>query len=368
MNNGWRRLCRACIAAIAVSAGAASAQPHSDHDLEAEKARVDSLNRAVLWHDVVALNAAARVADVAFAAVGRNIVTPIEIAWTLADSLPELVAVAARPIAGTADAGEELGRRGGGLLRDPIALHTTIAGSWILERQGRLVSLRGTQVDSVQLDLQNRTPRDLAVGDAGLVHVLTDRDVRVWSQSAQGPPLWTMELPAALLPAVAVAVSARGEIFVAGAGKTAVAVFDLGARGRYTMVRSCTAAQAGIGAAGGITLLEAMLLPVTGREGWVAEDRFVTVSDRSRGALVVLDAATLARVGRVDLRGDLDAVQPGRLDVNNRGQVALVDAARGMAWALPTRVLATAMETSTIRWRQIGSSADAAGDSTRTGP
>jgi hypothetical protein len=251
VNRAERRSRGAGIAAILFGAGVAAAQPHTSHDLEAEKARVDSLNRAVLWHEIVPLNATSRVADVAFAAVGRNIVTPIEIAWTLVDSLPELVAVAARPIAGTADPGEELGRRGAGLLRQPIALHTTTAGSWILERDGRLVALRGTQVDSVRLDLQGGAALDLAVGDAGLVHVLTDRDVRVWAQPAQGAALWTMALPATLLPARAIAVSARGEIYVAGAGKMALAVFDLGAGGRYTLVRSTTAAKAGIARAAG---------------------------------------------------------------------------------------------------------------------
>jgi len=347
--------------AAAVGCTTAVAQPHSDHDLESERARADSLNRAVLWHDVVPLAAASRVVDVAFAAVGRNIVTPVEIAWALADSAPELVAMAARPIAGTADAGEELGRRGAGLLRHPIALHTTTAGSWVLERDGRLVSLRGAQVDSVRLELGGYPARDLAVGDAGLVHVLTERDVRVWAQTAQGAPLWTMALPPALLPARALAVSARGEIYVVGGGKTALAVFDLGRTGKYAVVRSCTAAQAQLQAPGGITLLESMLLPVPGREGWVAEDRYVAVTDGNPGALVVLDAATLRRAGRTALAPDLPDITPGRLDVNNRGQVAVVDRARGGAWALPTRVLAAALDTAPIRWRRIG---PAAADST----
>jgi hypothetical protein len=111
-----------------------------------------------------------------------------------------------------------------------------------------------------------------------------------------------------------------------------------------------------------------MLLPITGREGWVAEDRFVTLSDPDRGALVVLDAKTLSRVGRVELRGDLPGVQPGRLDVNNRGQAALVDAASGRAWALPTRILATALAAATIRWRDIGTASASSGDTLGTGP
>jgi hypothetical protein len=276
--------------------------------------------------------------------------------------------MAARPIAGTADAGEELGRRGSGSLRQPIALHATTAGSTVLERDGRLMTFRGSEVDSVGLDLGGKAARDLAVGDAGLIYVLTETEVRVWSQTQRGAPLWKMTLPPALLPAVALTVSARGEIFVCGNGKTAVAVFDLDARGRYAVQRQCTATQAGLRAAGGVSLLEAMLLPIPGREGWVNEDRYLVVSDRTDRTLVALDAKSLRPVGRAALAADLPDAVPGRLDVNNRGQVALVDAERGLAWSLPTRVLASALEQAPIRWRRIGAADSTASDTTRTRP
>ena len=348
------------------------AQPHSTVDVRAEQARVDSLNRAVIFSSVVPLAPGTHVADVAFAAVGRNVVTPVEIAWVLADSVAEMVAVAARPMAGTADAGEELGRRAAGVLHRPIAMHSTQTGSWVLERSGRLLVLSGAQVDSCRLDLGGHAPRDLAVSNSGLVHVLTDRDVRVWPARDGGAPLWTVPLPPALLPSVAVATSSRGEIYVCGAGKTALVVFDLGPDGRYGVTRTATRAATKLGEPGGVTLLEAMLLPVPGREGWVPEDRFVALTDRKQAALVVFDAQTLRRIGSAAIATEVQGVAPGRLDISNRGQVAVVDMTRAAAHSLPTRVLASVLENAGIRWRRIGPAGSpdstAARDSTATRP
>jgi hypothetical protein len=342
-------------AALAVAVVAA-AQPH-DHEHpgeEAQKARADSLGRAAIWGEVVQFtDAKVRVTDVAFAASGRNILTAVQMVWLLADSLPELVAMAARPMAGTAEPGEELGRRGADILRRPVALHTNTKGSWVVERDGRIAVLQSNALDTLQLRLAGRAARDLAVGTTGLLYVLTDRDVRVWPRAETAAPLWTIPLPPALLPAVALDVSARGDVYVVGTGKTALAVFALGASGAYRLARSVTAAQADVGAPGGVTLLEQMLLPLPGREGWVSEDRYVAMTDAKSGTLVVLDVPTLRVVGRSALAADAPGILAGRVDINNRGQVAVVDRSRGAAWVLPTRVLAAALAEAPLRWRRI---------------
>ena len=318
-------------------------------------AHTDSLNRAVLWNDVVRFATLSRVDDVAFTAAGRNIVTPVDIVWALADSTHDLVAVAARPITGTAEAGEEMGRRGAQLLRAPVALHVGMSGSFVLEKSGRLVVFRGgAVVDSIALATTASAPRDVFVSATGLVYILTTTDVRVFADPPGAAPLWTIALPPALVPAVACAVSARGEVFVAGEGKTALAVYDLDATGTYRKLRQATRVALGVDRVAGLTLLPALLLPIEGREGWVSEDRYVLLSDRGKRMLVTLDVPALHVVGRADLAVETPGLVPGRLDVSNRGQIALADAATGQAYSLPTRILASTLAGAPIRWRQIG--------------
>jgi len=354
-------LVAACAAVAASSRGPAPAVAQSGAQSQAE---LDSLNRAVLWNDIVAFRAAGRVADVAFTSVGRNIVTPVEMVWALADSTHELVALAARPIQGTAEAGEEMGRRGGKVLRAPVAMHSAPSGSYVLQADGRLVVLRsGAALDSVDLHLKPGTARDVCVSAGGLIYVLTRDDVRVYTDPP-GAPVWTFALPAALVPGVAFSVSTRGEVFVTGGGKQVLGLFDLDATGKYRLVRAATAAQLGAARPAGIMVVPALLLPVEGREGWVTEDRFVAVTDRDKRALLVLDAGTLKVVGRTDLTREAPGLDPGRIDISNRGQVAVVDARTSRGYSLPTRILASAMDTAPVKWRRIG----AVGDSTRAAP
>lgn len=327
------------------------------------QAELDSLNRAVLWNDVVSLSPAGRVADVAFTSVGRNIVTPVEMVWALADSTHEMVAIAARPIPGTAEAGEEMGRRGGRVLRVPVALHSAPSGSYVLQADGHVVVLRsGAVMDSVDLGLAPGAALDICVSTGGLVYVLARDEVRVYTDPPAQAPVWTFALPPALAPGVAFSVSTRGEVFVLGAGKQSLAMFDLDTTGKYRLVRAATAVQLGAARPAGIAVVPALLLPIEGREGWVTEDRFVAVTDRDKRALLVLDAGTLKVLGRTDLGKQAPGLEPGRIDISNRGQVAVVDARTQRAYSLPTRMLAAAMETAPVKWRRIG----AVGDSTQT--
>src|SRR5262245_44781165 len=261
---GARRLAGAGARVAALGLGLALAvrttaqEAHPPHEVDVEKAERDSANAAVLWGQVVGLPGPAPIADVAFAAVGRNIVTPVDIAWMVGGKPPELVAFAARPIPGTAAAGEELGRSGRANLQAPVALFAAPEGSTVLERDGCLVSLVSGSVDTLHLALGGQPALDLAIATTGLVHVLTARDVRIWPPGVGGAPLWTIALPPAAQPVTSLSVSARGEVYVAGGGKNVLTVFDLDAAGKHRVVRSRTAAQMGCKRATGIALLAAM--------------------------------------------------------------------------------------------------------------
>jgi len=55
------------------------------------------------------------------------------------------------------------------------------------------------------------------------------------------------------------------------------------------------------------------------------------------------------------------ALAPGRIDVSNRGQIAVADVASGAAYALPARLLAHMLEPAKVRWRSIDPDSIAAG-------
>jgi len=328
---------------------------------EAASPRPDSTTKIVLWDKIVRLAAdGGKVTDVAFVGLGRNVINPVEMVWMTAASHAGLVAVAARPIPGTAEAGEELGRRAENLLPQGQALSISLGGTAAVDAAGRVFVLRGGWTDSLQVPAGMAPVRDLALGATGLLYVLAGSQVLVYGQPPR-LPLWSFALRADLAPAVGLAVSVRGEVYVAGQGKTALAVYDLDAAGRFRRQRSATARSLGVTKVAGVALTPPMLLPIPGREGWEGEDRFVILSDSSQSALVTVDARTLVAVGRTGLQADLPGVVPGRVDASNRGQIACVDARGGGAWALPTRVLAGMVRSVPgLRWRIIP------GDSTST--
>jgi hypothetical protein len=155
------------------------------------------------------------------------------------------------------------------------------------------------------------------------------------------------------LPAAAITVSAGGTVFVAGRGALAVAAYELDARGVYKMVRSRTAKELHSQRPAGIAMTPNMLLPLPGREGWIGQDRFVVVSDAGRKSLVALEAKDLTAYASCDLGAEVPALVPGRIDVSNRGQIAVADATTGAAYALPARLLAQMLEPAKVRWRSI---------------
>lgn len=319
----------------------------------------------IFWTEPARLEGVSRAQDVAFLATGRNVISPTEVTWVLDGSTNDAVVAAAKPILDTAHAGDFLGRQGAGLLRQPVAIHVTARGRYVLERDGRMVVLRSgdAPADTFRLVSAADALQDLYVSLAGLVYVLGRDAVRVYADPPTGAPLWSFDLDAALVPAVSIAVSAKGEVFVAGGGSDVLGVYDVDATGRYSRRRGLRARTAAIQEVGGMALVPMLLLPVGTREGWFEEDRFVFLSDRAGGRIVALAAANLEVIGDFDVRRLVDAARPGRIDVSNRGQIAFVDTGSGAAHTLPGPVVAQLVEKVKVRWRSV-----VIGDSTHAAP
>jgi len=319
-------------------------------------------NRFIFWTEVAPLQSVQRAVDVAFASPGLNIVQPVDVAWVLDGAAQDVVGIAAKPIQDTAEAGEALGRFGAGILRAPIALAATESSRFVLEASGRLIVRRpthapppalATRFDSLTLALGRDRAVDLAVSSLGLIYVLAGNTIRVFADPPTGPPLWTFAVDAALRPAQALVVSMRGEVFVAGGGRDAIAVYDLDPTGKYRRVRGASALDLGVGGLTGIALSPMLLLPIDTREGWAGEDRFVIVSDPAGGRLLALEASNLTRLATFDVRAKQPDAVPGRLDVSNRGQIAYVDTKSGAATSLPAPVFAALIAPAKIRWREV---------------
>jgi hypothetical protein len=325
-------------------------------------AATPSNRRFVFWTETAALRGAERAVDVTFAHPNLNIVQPMEVAWVVDAAAQDVAAIATKPIQDTAEAGETMGRFGNGILRRPIAIAATETSRYVLEASGRLVVRRpthapppalATRFDSLALGLGRDQPLDLTVSSLGLIGVLAGNTVRIYTDPPAGAALYSFTVEPAVRPATALAVNMRGEIFVAGGGRDAIAVYDLDRSGKYRRVRSVTARALGVTALGGIAVSPMLLLPVDRREGWVQEDRFVVVSEPATGTLIALEAADLKPLARIDVRAEQPEASPGRLDVSNRGQIAYVDARSGAAVALPAPSFAALVQPAKIRWRAV---------------
>jgi large subunit ribosomal protein L21 len=104
---------RASVGLLLALAGAAAPGAAAQTGPSTPSAAPDSAQaRVVFWPEVTTLLKSGRVRDIAFQDPGLNIVPPIEMAWCADAQSRTLIAVATKPIAGTAEAGEEMGRRG----------------------------------------------------------------------------------------------------------------------------------------------------------------------------------------------------------------------------------------------------------------
>lgn len=308
--------------------------------------------KLIMFDEVVQVAAAGRALDVSFPTTGHDVVRPTSMVWIADPTQTGIRAIASRPIPETAKAGEFLGSRGEQFVRDTAALDVGPGSAVTLSERGRLVVVQAAGTDSADVarSVSLATAMDLDVSLTGLVAVLWGKRVAVYADVGSAP-LWTFELDEDLQPAVAIAAGSMGDLFVAGRGTIAVAAYELDAGGQFRRTRVLHAADLELESPGGIVVTPFMLLPIPGREGWVDQDRFVIVSDTSKGELVVVERSDFKFVGRFNLRQELPEMAPGRLDVSNRGQIALVDARTAEAYVLPTRVTATMVQDADFRWR-----------------
>ena len=308
----------------------------------------------VLFDEMVQVAADGRALDVSFAQGGFDVVTPSSIVWTLDPTAPGVWAMASRPIQDTAKAGERMGQLGGTAVRQGAALHVRAGqeGTYVLTPGGALLLLRDGKVDSTQAGATFAASADVDANASGVVAVLWGREVLVYV-AVPGAPLWRFNLEEDLLPAVGVAMGAAGEVVVAGRGAVAVAVYELDSEGQFRRRRVANAADLQLQALGGMELTPYMLLPEKGREGWVDQDRFVVLCDAEAGTLVALKRRDLQPLGRWDLRALLPGMAPGRLDVSNRGQIAIMDSRSGAAYVFPASVTLAMVAPDVPRWRNL---------------
>ena len=337
---------RLTVARVAVGLGSLAGATLRGQDTSPEDEAI------ILFSERVQVAADGRATDVSFATTGLEIIQPNDMVWIADPTAPGIAAVASRPIKDTAKAGEVMGRRGESALHRTAALHVGPDEVHAISEAGMLVALRSGWADSVRVGRGIARSADLDVSAPGLVCVLWGDTVSVYGEPPSAP-LWRFGLEKDVLPAVAVAISSAGEVFVAGRGEVAVAVYGLDDAGSFHRTRAARAADLKLRAVGGLEVSPFMLLPVPGREGWVDQDRFVFVTDSETGAVVVLERSDLKRVGRWDVRSELPGAAPGRLDLSNRGQIAYVDTRSGAAWVLPTRVTADLVSGAKIRWRVL---------------
>lgn len=303
-----------------------------------------------LFEERVQVSVAGRALDVDFRNTDIAVHPMDEIVWIADPTTTGIVGVASRPIFGTAKAGELMGRRAPELLRNTAAVAVTPRGVYAMSESGRLTVLGEHSADSLDVGQTLATAIDVDANSNGLIFVLWGSRVDVFTTPPQSP-LWSFEVDDDLKPAVALAASAAGEVFVAGRGTRALCVYELGASGQYERTRYVDAGSLELESAGGVVVTPFMLVPVEGREGWVDRDRFVLLSDSATGALIALERTDLGFVGRWDVRQNNPAAAPGRLATSNRGQIAYVDQRSAEAWVLPTAVMAALIGGADLRWR-----------------
>jgi hypothetical protein len=246
-----------------------------------------------------------------------------------------------------------MGTRATELTGQVVAVSVTQTDTYLIDSRAVLFVIHQGWVDSLRL-APSLAPRvDVAGSNSQLAYVLWGEEVRIYANPPTQKPLWTIPLEEDLLPAVALEVGERGQVVVAGQGRTALAVYDLDGNGQWLRVRSTLASDLDLGTLQGMCLSSAMLLPEPGREGWVENNRFIFLSDSETAAVLALEGDTFAVVGRASVRDNVPFASPGRLSVSNRGQIAFIDQNNGAAHVLPTSVTLEMVRNAEFRWRLL---------------
>jgi hypothetical protein len=307
----------------------------------------------VIFNEVIQVSGEGQTRDLSFEDTGFNLIRANQMIWLAGPQSPGIQAVASRPIRDVAKAGEVMGRRADRFARDVVAVCVTQDDSYLIDSRGMLYVVHKGWVDSLQVGSKLASEVDVAGSGNQLTYVLWGGEVRVYANPPSPQPLWTISIDDDVRPVVSITVGARGELLVAGQGRTALAVYDLDDAGRWSRVRSALRDDLDIGTVQGMCLSPGMLLPEPGREGWVDDSRFLFLSDSERGEIVALEAATFQVVGRQSVRDHVPFASPARLSISNRGQIAFVDKRNDSAHVLPTSVTLDIVRDADFRWRLL---------------
>jgi len=236
---------------------------------------------------------------------------------------------------------------------EAVAVSINQTDSYLIDSRAMLFVIHKGWVDSLRLAPSLVSRVDIAGSNSQLSYVLWGDEVHVYANPPVSPPMWTFPVDDDVLPAVNLAVGSRGEVIVAGQGRTALAVYDLDDQGQWQRVRSALRSDLDLGTLEGMCLSPAMLLPERGREGWVESNRFLFLADSETGELLALETATFEVVGRIQGRDHMPFAAPGRLSISNRGQIAVIDRRNDSAYVLPTSVTLDMVRSADFRWRLL---------------
>jgi hypothetical protein len=307
----------------------------------------------VIFNEVIQVSPEGQARDISFEDTGFNLIRTNQMVWLAGPNRPGIQAVASRPIRDVAKAGEVMGTRADRFAGEVVALCVTQEDTYLIDSRGMLYVAHKGWVDSLQVASQVVSEVDVAGSSNQLSYVLWGGEVRVYSNPPTPHPLWTIRIEDDVRPVVSIAVGLRGEVLVAGQGRTALAVYDLDADGSWSRVRSALREDLDMGTVQGMCLSPGMMLPEPGREGWVEDRRFLFLSDSELGEIVVLEAKTLEVIGRQSVRKLVPFAAPARLSVSNRGQIAFVDRRNDTAHVLPTSVTLDMVRGVDFRWRLL---------------
>ena len=307
----------------------------------------------VIFNETIMVSAPGHARDLCFEDTGFNLIRTNQMIWVADPQAAGVQAIASRPIRDIAKAGEAMGSRAAALAGEVVAVSITQTDTYLIDSRAMLFVIHKGWVDSLRLATSLAAQVDIVGSNSQLSYVLWGDEVRVYSNPPKAEPMWTIRLEEDIRPALSVALGSRGEVFVAGQGRTALAVYDLDDNGQWMRVRSALRSDLDIGTLQGMCLSPAMLLPEPGREGWVENNRFLFLSDSETGNLLALETATFEVVGRESIRGNVPFAAPARLSVSNRGQIAFVDQHNDSAHVLPTSVTLDMVRSADFRWRLL---------------
>ena len=341
----WRALAGLCLSGALLSClvSPAGAQPSLSEEDE----------HFVIFNETIQVSNDGHAQDLCFEDTGFNLIRTNQMIWIADPLVPGVKAIASRPIRDVAKAGESMGTRAGSYAGQVVAVHVNQDNSYLINTRSMLYVIHKGWVDSLQIGSGLASEVDVTAGSNGLTYVLWGGEIRIYADPPGKEPLWIVPVAEDIRPVVSIAASARGEVLLAGQGRTSLAVYDIDDTGDWVMVRSALREDLNLGTLQGMCLAPGMLLPERGREGWVERDRFLFLSDSDVGELLALELATFEVIGRNDIRSHVPFASPARVSISNRGQIAFIDRRANAAHVLPTSVTLDLVRAADFRWRLL---------------